>query len=240
MLSAFLVSAIAVVLAEMGDKTQLLAIAFAGKFNWRTVLWAVFWATLLNHMIAVALGNVVTQFLPMEWIKLAASLSFVGLGLWTIHSDKLKGEEKATGRSPFWTVAIAFFLAEMGDKTQIMTMALAADEAVKIGGTGFVAKLQQTIPVWMGTTTGMMISDGIGILVGLIMHKHIPDKALHWGAACIFVLFGFFGLYESLDNILPKDTTIHHFVLLFLLPLVGIAMWYLSRLESDNEGEESN
>lgn len=239
MLSAFLVSTLAVVLAEMGDKTQLLAIAFAGRFNWKTVLWAVFWATLLNHFFAVALGNVATQFLPMEWIKLAAALSFIGLGLWTIHSDKLHGEEKASGRSPFWTVAIAFFLAEIGDKTQIMTMTIAADEAVKIGGSGLVAKLQQTIPVLMGTTTGMMIADGIGIIVGAVLHKHIPAKAVHWAAAICFVVFGFLGLHEALDHLLPKEANLHHIVLLACVPIVAAAMWLLYRMEAKEEGSES-
>ncbi len=142
MINAFLLSTVAVVLAEMGDKTQLLAMAFATRFRWQTVLWAVLAATLVNHLLAVVVGNVVTQFLPIAWIKLAAALSFIVFALWTIRGDKLDGEERDHGRSPFWIVAVAFFIAEMGDKTQLMTIALAADEAIKIGGTGWVAKVQ--------------------------------------------------------------------------------------------------
>ena len=74
MINAFLLATVAVVLAEMGDKTQLLAMAFATRFRWQTVLWAVFAATLVNHLMAVAVGNVITQFLPMAWIKLAAAI----------------------------------------------------------------------------------------------------------------------------------------------------------------------
>ena len=136
MINAFLLATVAVVLAEMGDKTQLLAMAFATRFRWQAVLWAVFAATLVNHLMAVAVGNVITQFLPMAWIKLAAAASFIIFALWTIRGDTLDGEEQGHGRSPFWTVAIAFFIAEMGDKTQLMTIALAAEEAAKIGGIG--------------------------------------------------------------------------------------------------------
>ena len=123
MISAFFLALVAVVLAEMGDKTQLLAMAFAARFRWQTVLWAVFAATLVNHLMAVAVGNVVTQYVPLAWIKLAAAVSFIVFALWTIRGDTLDGEDKRQARSPFWTVAIAFFIAEMGDKTQLMTIA---------------------------------------------------------------------------------------------------------------------
>ena len=89
MINAFLLAMVAVVLAEMGDKTQLLAMAFAARFRWQTVLWAVFAATLVNHLLAVAVGNVVTQFLPMVWIKLAAAASFIVFALWTLRRDTL-------------------------------------------------------------------------------------------------------------------------------------------------------
>jgi len=236
MLSAFLLSLVAVVLAEMGDKTQLLAMAFASKFRWQTVIWAVVVATLLNHLLAVALGNVVTQFLPMAWIKLAAAISFLVFGLWTIHGDKLHGEDKESGRSPFWTVAIAFFIAEMGDKTQLMTMAIAADEAIKIGGSGLLAKLQQTIPVWMGSTCGMIIADAVGIIVGIVMHKHIPEKLVKWIAALVFVIFGLTGLHEALKILCESCVGFRMTVLIAIVPALSLAMWFVARM-SDNERE---
>jgi len=222
-------SLVAVVLAEMGDKTQLLAMAFATRYRWQTVLWAVFAATLLNHFFAVIAGNLVTAFIPMCWIKLAAALAFIVFALWTVHGDHLSGEDKRTGRSPFWTVAIAFFLAEMGDKTQLMTIALAADQAVKIGGVGLLAKLQQTIPVWMGTTCGMIIADAFGIVVGIVMHKHIPEKVVKWAAAIGFAAFGFSGLHEALDIIMPADAGILHVILVAAVPVVAFLMWLISR-----------
>lgn len=203
MISAFAVATVAVVLAEMGDKTQLLAMAFATRFRWQTVLWAVLVATLVNHLMAVAVGNVITQFLPMVWIKLAAALSFIVFALWTIRGDTLDEERQTRPRSPFWTVAIAFFFAEMGDKTQLMTIALAADEAVKMGGTGWLAKTMQIVPVWMGTTCGMMIADAFGIVVGIVLHKHIPEKAVKWIAASCFAAFGLLGLHDALDQLMP-------------------------------------
>lgn len=231
MANAFLLAMVAVVLAEMGDKTQLLAMAFATRFRWQTVLWAVLAATLVNHLLAVALGNIITQFLPMSWIQLAAAASFIVFALWTIRGDTLDDEEEQVrGRSPFWTVAIAFFIAEMGDKTQLMTIALAAEEAVKMGGTGWLAKAQQILPVWMGTTCGMMIADALGIVVGIVLHKHIPEELVKWVAAGCFAGFGLLGLHEALDQLLKQDVTMHHPLLIASIFLLPATMWLISRL----------
>ncbi|HAT56308.1 MAG TPA: UPF0016 domain-containing protein [Veillonellaceae bacterium] len=175
-----------VVLAEMGDKTQLLAMAFAARFSWKTVMLGVFAATLFNHLLAVWVGSWLTSFIPMNVISIGASLSFILFGLWTLRGDKLNGEDqKNCGRSPFWTVALAFFMAEMGDKTQLATIALAA-------------QFHTVIPVWAGTTTGMMIADGAGILLGGALGKKLSDRTIRLGAAAIFILCGIWGLYESL------------------------------------------
>lgn len=239
MMTAFLVAVLAVVLAEMGDKTQLLAMAFASRFRWQTVLWAVLVATLANHLMAVAVGNVVTQFIPIAWIKLAAGTSFVAFALWTIRGDHLEGEERRQGRSPFWTVAVAFFLAEMGDKTQLMTIALAAEQAVKVGGTGWIAWCQETIPVWMGTTCGMLIADSIGIVVGIVLHKHIPERLVKWVAACCFAGFGLLGLHDACDELVPQGCTTHHLILIAAVPLTIAAMWLVVRLTRGDRGTRS-
>ncbi len=186
-MTAFLTSLVFVVLAEMGDKTQLLAMAFATRYKWQTVMWGVFVATIFNHLFAVVVGSYLTNFIPMNYIQIAAAVSFIIFGLWTIRGDELNGEDKATKRSPFWTVAIAFFIAEMGDKTQLATVALAA-------------QFNAIIPVWLGTTSGMMVADGIGIIIGIVLGKRIPERAVKWFAAIIFILFGLFGLYEFLPQ----------------------------------------
>jgi putative Ca2+/H+ antiporter (TMEM165/GDT1 family) len=182
---AFWTSLAFVVLAEMGDKTQLLAMAFAARIRWQTVMWGVFWATAANHLLAVLVGNYLTHIVPMMYIKVAAAVSFIIFGLWTIRGDTLDDEDKRFNFSPFWTVAIAFFFAEMGDKTQLATVALAAD-------------FSTIVPVWVGTTTGMLIADAIGIIVGIVLHKKLPEKQVKWFAAITFILFGLWGLYEAI------------------------------------------
>jgi putative Ca2+/H+ antiporter (TMEM165/GDT1 family) len=185
--TAFLTSLVIVVLAEMGDKTQLLAMAFASRFRWQTVMWGVFVATAANHLFAVLVGNYLTNIIPLNYIKIAASASFIIFGLWTIRGDTLEGEDKRFSFSPFWTVAIAFFIAEMGDKTQLATVALAAE-------------FNTIIPVWTGTTAAMLIADAIGIIAGIVLHKNIPEKKIKWFAALVFITFGLWGLYEAVFN----------------------------------------
>ena len=184
-MTAFLTSLAIVVLAEMGDKTQLLAMAFASRFRWQTVMWGVFAATLANHLFAVIVGNYLTNVIPLTYIKIAASASFIMFGLWTLRGDTLDGEDKKFDFSPFWTVTVAFFFAEMGDKTQLATVALAAE-------------FNTVVPVWTGTTAGMLIADAIGIIVGIVLHKTIPEKQIKWFAAMVFIAFGVWGLYNTL------------------------------------------
>jgi len=183
-MTAFLTALAVVVLAEMGDKTQLLAMAFATRIRWQTVMLGVFAATAANHLLAVYVGSFLTSIIPLHVIKIAAAVSFIIFGLWTIRGDKLEGEDKRFNFSPFWTVAIAFFIAEMGDKTQLATVALAAE-------------FNTIIPVWAGTTAGMLIADAIGIIAGIVLHKRIPEKQIKWVAALSFIGFGIWGLYQS-------------------------------------------
>jgi Ca2+/H+ antiporter, TMEM165/GDT1 family len=187
--TAYIASLIFVVLAEMGDKTQLLAMAFATRYRWQTVMWGVFVATLANHLFAVLLGSYLTSIFPFHYIQIAASASFILFGLWTLRGDKLDNEDKRFKFSPFWTVAVAFFFAEMGDKTQLATIALAT-------------KYESIIQVWFGTTSGMLIADAIGIIFGIVLGKKIPERAIKWFAALIFISFGVAGLYASLRNTL--------------------------------------
>ncbi len=184
-MTAFLFSLGFVVLAEMGDKTQLLAMAFATRYRASVVLWGVFAATTCNHFLAVLAGNYLTDVVPVRYIQVAAAASFILFGLWTIRGDELRGEDKRFSFSPFWSVTIAFFLAEMGDKTQLATVTLAA-------------KYQSVIPVLAGTTIAMLIADAIGIVIGVNLGRKIPERAVKWVAALIFVGFGLTGLYEYL------------------------------------------
>lgn len=184
----FLSAVFFVTLAEMGDKTQLLAMALATRYRTRDVLTGILVATILNHGLAVALGDLLTRLVPFSYIQAAASLSFIGFGLWTIRGDKLAGEDKKRTRfGPIGTVTIVFFLAELGDKTQLATIALAA-------------KYQAPILILMGTTLGMLIADVIGIWVGVLMGRKIPERLVKIISAAIFIIFGIAGLWSSFRN----------------------------------------
>lgn len=213
-MNAFLASLAFVVLAEMGDKTQLLAMAFACKFRWQTVMWGVFVATAANHLLAAAAGNYLATVVPMAYIKIAAAVSFIIFGLWTIRGDTLQDEDKRYHFSPFWTVTVGFFMAEMGDKTQLATIALAVE-------------YNTVITVWMGTTLGMIISNAFGIIVGNVMGRRIPERFIKWVAAMVFIVFGAYGLYENLPKHIMSPA-----VIAGSLMAIAALMYLIARLNS--------
>ena len=224
----FLLATAAVTIAEMGDKTQLLAMAFATKYKASKVMLGVFIATILNHGAAVAIGTLLTKFKSMELvIQGIASASFILFGLWTIRGDKLEGEQnKQTKFGAVATVAFAFFIAELGDKTQLATIALAARYP------------QSPVAILMGTTTGMLIADGIGIIVGVLMCKRIPERVIKYISASVFAIFGFIGIYELLVSKLGWQV-IHAILLMiagaFVTILLGIKIAKKSFGEAANE-----
>lgn len=228
-LIAYLFSAGAVVLAEMGDKTQLLAMAFATKYKASKVLIGVFLATVLNHALAVAVGNYITHFDSAKiWIQGIASLSFIFFGLWTIRGDKLEGEEnRVTKYGAIITVAVAFFIAEMGDKTQLATIALAAKFPVNPLG------------ILAGTTTGMLIADGIGIIIGVVMCKRIPERTVKLVSAGAFIFFGFVGSYQVMTEQLHLAINMVIAILTMLAAVTAIASYFLIKNNAITEEEEN-
>jgi len=217
-MAALIASFLFVVLAEMGDKTQLLAMAFATRYSAYKVLIAVFLATLINHSLAVAVGHFLTVVIPMGVISFVAALSFVIFGLWTIRGDQLHGEDKKESRfGPILTVGIAFFLAEMGDKTQLATISLAVE-------------YQNIFHVLMGTTLGMVVADAIGIIAGIVLRKHIPERSIKWISACIFVLFGFIGVHKALS---VRFNIIYAWIILAVLGVcTAYAAYFISKRSS--------
>ena len=175
-----------VVLAEMGDKTQLLAMAFAAKYPWKKVMLGVLFATIVNHFIAIAAGIYLNTLIPQHIVEIVASIAFIVFGLWILKDDKLEDEAEKNRFSIFWTVAIAFFLAEMGDKTQLATVALSAQIGTDL------------LIILIGTTVGMLVADGIGIALGAALHKYVPDKIIKKFASFIFILFGVLGILNSM------------------------------------------
>lgn len=187
-MTALIASFLFVLLAEMGDKTQLLAMAFAAKYRASQVLTGVFIATLLNHSLAVLAGRMLTVIIPMDVISLVAAFSFIIFGLWTIRGDRLEGEDKKKSSfGPIVTVGIAFFMVEMGDKTQLATISLAI-------------QYSNVLSVLMGTTLAMVVADAIGIVIGIVMRKHIPEQGIKWFSAVVFILFGMKGIYSVLSG----------------------------------------
>jgi len=179
-MESFLISTGVVALAEMGDKTQLLAFILAARFKKRTpVIAGILVATLINHGLAGALGTWVTSVLSPEVLRWVLGLSFIAMAIWTMIPDKIDEEETMTAQrlGVFGATLVTFFLAEMGDKTQIATIALAAHFAA---------------PVWvvLGTTLGMLIADVPAVFVGKKFANKIPMKLVHSIAAAIFALMG--------------------------------------------------
>ena len=176
---AFLQSLVLIALAEMGDKTQLVALAFATRFSARVVLAGVFVATLVVHLFSVAIGEALGLMLPTFWLTLAAGAAFIGFGLWTLRGDTLHDEQASAVRrfGPFLTVVVAFFLAELGDKTMLATVTLAS-------------QLRDAFPVWIGSTLGMVVADGLAVVVGLVIGKRLPTRAIKYGSAAVFIVSG--------------------------------------------------
>jgi Ca2+/H+ antiporter, TMEM165/GDT1 family len=194
-LAAFTAAFALVVLAEMGDKTQFVAMAFAAKYNAYKVLFAIFLGTIANFVIVIALGEALSAVVPLEAISLAASLAFIGFGLWTLRDEKTDEEKVKLSRfGVVATVATTFFVAEMGDKTQLATLSLAV-------------QYQSPASVLVGAVLAMLVADSIGIVVGVVFCRRIPQRALKWLSAIIFVVFGLVGVFEFLVSRLSLAET---------------------------------
>lgn len=178
-MDGFLISTGVVALAEIGDKTQLLAFLLAAKFRKPIpIILGIFIATILNHALAGAVGAWITHLIGPNALRWILGLSFIAMAVWTMIPDKLEDAGSNLAKfGVFGTTLLAFFLAEMGDKTQIATVALAAQYKSIIG-------------VVMGTTLGMMIANVPAVLLGERIAHRIPLKLVHGIAAAIFALLG--------------------------------------------------
>jgi putative Ca2+/H+ antiporter (TMEM165/GDT1 family) len=177
---SILVSTGIVTLAEMGDKTQLLAFLLAAKYKKPVpIILGILFATILNHGLAGMLGLWITQILSPEILRWVLGLSFIAMALWTLVPDKIDDEEASFGLKSgiFLTTLITFFLAEMGDKTQVATIAMAAHYP------------SPTLVV-LGTTLGMMIADVPAVFLGNSFAKKLPLKLIHAIAAGMFFVMG--------------------------------------------------
>jgi putative Ca2+/H+ antiporter (TMEM165/GDT1 family) len=186
-MQSLLISTGVVALAEMGDKTQLLAFILAARFKRPVpIILGIFVATIINHGLAGALGAWITTTVSRDILRWILGASFIGMAVWTLIPDKIEEEETQIAKhlGVFGATAITFFLAEMGDKTQLATVALAAHYAAPLS-------------VIAGTTLGMLIADVPAVFVGNKFAAKIPMKLVHSIAAAIFAVMGVLTLLKA-------------------------------------------
>ena len=186
-MSAFLFSALAVAIAEIGDRTQLLALLLAVRFRKPvSILAGILVATLANHGLAAAAGYHIADLLKGVWVQVAVGASFIAMAAWTLIPDTLDEQdpEPRSGASVFLTTLVSFFLVEIGDKTQIATVALAA-------------RFHSILLVTLGTTLGMMAANAPAVLFGEAATRIVPLKIVRWAAA-LFALLGAWTLLNAL------------------------------------------
>jgi len=178
-MEAFLTSTILVAIAEIGDKTQLLSFVLAARLRKPgAIIAGIFVATILNHALAGSVGVWLAQMISPQWLPWITGMLFIGFGLWTLHPDSLDDDPKMHRAGAFVTTTIAFFIAEMGDKTQLATVALGAQ---------FQGAL---VAVVTGTTVGMMLANGPAVLIGEKLAQRLPLTAIRWIAAILFIATG--------------------------------------------------
>jgi putative Ca2+/H+ antiporter (TMEM165/GDT1 family) len=187
---ALLLSFGVIFVAELGDKSQLMALAFAARYKALPVLAGITIATAVVHAISVVVGTSVGAALPADVISVVAGLAFLGFGLWTLRGDSLSAEEAAKAerstRSAVLAASVAFCLAELGDKTMLATVTLATTEGA--------------VGTWAGSTLGMVAADALAIVVGSQLGSRLPERAIKIGAAISFFVFGAVLIVEGLTG----------------------------------------
>ncbi len=210
--------------AEMGDKTQILAMAFATRYPVKKVLLGIFIGSFLNHGIAVALGAVISTQIPLNTIQIVAGAAFISFALWTLRDENEEEEEAEKIKyGAVITVAIAFFVGELGDKTQLAAITLGASSNFPL----------MTL---VGTVSGMVVTGGLGIIVGKTLGDKIPEIGIKLSASAVFLFFGLTKLYDSV----PEQYITINTAGIFLLTLTGIIIFMLYNLyKNKREGKVS-
>jgi len=191
-IAATALSFVVIFVAELGDKSQLMALTFATRFKPWPVIAGITAATAVVHAVSVGVGYGLGATLPTDWISLVAGVAFLAFGAWTLRGDSLTEDEQAkaarTRRSAIIAVTVAFFLAELGDKTMLATITLATQH----GWFG----------TWLGSTVGMVAADALAIFVGRLLGRHLPERTIKIGAAVLFFAFGVWLIAEALMRLL--------------------------------------
>ena len=189
--NAFILSAALIFVAELGDKSQLMALAFATRYRFLPTMLGITLATLLVHAGSVALGRIAAAALPVGPINIVAGLAYLAFAAWTIRGDELGAddEERAQreGRWAVLAIGTAFFLAELGDKTMLATVTLATTH--------------EPIGTWLGSTVGMVTADALAVGAGTVIARRVSPNAIKAFAAISFVIFGLLLIREGLGQI---------------------------------------
>ncbi|WP_214109595.1 TMEM165/GDT1 family protein [Acrocarpospora catenulata] len=187
-MEAFWISLAVIFVAELGDKSQLMALTFATRYRALPVLAGITIATTLVHLISVGIGDLIGDALPTTAISIIAGLAFLGFALWTLRGDALTEEEAAKAnratKSVLMAVTVAFFLSELGDKTMLATITLATQHG--------------WLGTWIGSTVGMVAADALAIMVGRLLGANLPEKVVRYGAAAAFAVFGVILIADAL------------------------------------------
>jgi Ca2+/H+ antiporter, TMEM165/GDT1 family len=187
-MDALLLSFGVIFIAELGDKSQLMALAFAARYKALDVLIGIAAASALLFGISVVIGRLVAVSLPTNAINIAAGVAFLAFAAWTIRGEGSEehghAPDRPKARFPIISVGLAIFLAELGDKTMLATVTLATTE--------------EWLGTWVGSTTGMIAADAIAIVVGRHLGTRLPERAIKVGAALLFVVFGVWLLIEGI------------------------------------------
>nr|WP_241248228.1 TMEM165/GDT1 family protein [Nocardioides sp. KC13] len=168
--------------AELGDKSQLMAMTFATRYRARDVILGITAATAIVHLASVAIGALIGDAFAehQHYITIVAGLAFLVFAAWTLRGDELTEDEAKKARNSrgmaIVAVGIAFFLAELGDKTMLATITLATQEG--------------WLGTWIGSTLGMVAADALAIGVGALLGRNLPEKVIKYGAAALFAIFG--------------------------------------------------
>ena len=192
-MDAFLISFGIIFVAELGDKSQLMAMTFAARYRVRDVLIGITVATAVVHLASVGIGYWVGDAFAdhQHWISILAGVAFLGFAAWTLRGDELTEEEadkaRASQGAAILAVGVAFFLAELGDKTMLATITLATT--------------QEPWGTWLGSTAGMVAADGLAIAVGALLGSRLPERAIKIFAAGAFFMFGTILLAQGLGLI---------------------------------------
>lgn len=201
--TAFLIAFLLVGLAELGDKSQLLLLTFAARYRPLKVVVGAAIAIFTLQLLSVAVGQAVGTVLPREAIAVVAGVLFIAFGVVTWRSsgedDDGEGTPKIARFGPILTVAAALLIAELGDKTQLMTVSIAADPAAALRTLGSFAEgiqppesgtLATSFGVWLGSALGFLLADAIAIVVGAVLGARLPERLIARVSAVVFVLFG--------------------------------------------------